>query len=357
MTITTLARNKAMHALLYIGVIFLSFSAGQSQGTLADYEKSKNLGKLVSDKMLHGGVRPEWVGETNSFWYSTLTEKGTEYYLVDAAAAKKSPAFDAEKLAAQLSKLSGKVVKPYELGLRSLKFSDDLKTMTFAVEGYEWAYDTKKKALTKGKEIAAARGGMRQARNWSESRDELDNKPVVSPDSLWDAFIRDYNVWIKPHRGGDAIQYSKDGMPGFYYSAHSLYWSPDSKKLFAIKYRPAWKRFVHYVESSPADQFQPKHSEVEYAKPGDELPYQLPVLFLREEKKQLITKDDLFANQYDIQRFAWKKDNSALTFEYNERGHQVYRVLEIDGATAASKNCYRRKEQHFHQLQWLPLPV
>lgn len=328
---------KITGAFVLTVLLLSSFSGIRAQGTRADYDKAKNLSKLVTDKVLHSSVRPEWIGKTNTFWYSTLTEKGTEYYLVDGSASKKTAAFDAGNLAAQLTGLGGKAANPYELGLRNVKFSDDLKTMTFNNESFEWTYDLKKKKLTKGNAVTGQRGGPRMDRNWSASRDELDNKPVVSPDSLWEAFIRDYNVWIRPHKGSEAVQYSKDGVPGYYYSSYSIFWSPDSKKLVVLKFRPAWKRFIHYVESSPADQVQPKYSEVEYAKPGDELPYQLPVLFLREEKKQLITSDELFSQQFDIERFVWKKDNSALTFQYNQRGHQVFRVLEIDGTTAAVK--------------------
>jgi hypothetical protein len=302
---------------------------------MADYEKSKNLGKLVSDKILHGGVRPEWIGKTSTFWYSTVTEKGTEYYLVDGTGGVRNPAFNALKLSEQLSTLSKKKVGPYELSLRSLKFSDDLKTLTFNAEGSDWNYDRKKNLLTRATVPSSGRGPRSPRTNWSESRDELGNKPVVSPDSLWEALIIDYNLWIKPHKGGDPVQYSKDGVPGFYYSSWNIFWSPDSKKLVVVKFRPSWKRFIHYVESSPADQVQPKHSEVEYAKPGDELPYQLPVLFWREEKKQMATSDELFAQQFDIERFDWRKDSKSLTFEYNQRGHQVYRVLELDGTTAA----------------------
>lgn len=331
--------------LLAVVLAALSANGIHAQGTVADYDRAKNLNKMVSDKILHGGVRPEWIGKSNTFWYSTLTEKGTEYYLVDAATAKKSTAFDAEKLATQLATLSGKPVKPYELPFRNTKFSDDLKTLTFNNDGFEWSYDLKKKNLTKGKAISMDR--PRPGRNWSESRNELDNKPVISPDSLWDAVIRDFNVWIKPHKGGDAVQYSKDGVPGFYYSSYQIFWSPDSKKLVAVKFRPAWKRMIHYVESSPADQVQPKYTDVEYTKPGDELPYQVPVLFLREEKKQYMTSDVLFNQQFDIERFEWRKDSRALTFEYNQRGHQVYRVLEIDGTNGSVRTLIEENNPTF----------
>lgn len=338
---------KTRSLLLTTLLVLLAAAGVSAQGTKADYDRAKNLGKTVSDKVLHGTIRPEWIGKTNSFVYSTLTEKGTEYYLVDAEAAKKSPAFDAEKLAAQLSAQSGKTVKPFELPFRGIRFSDDMKTITFNSDGFEWTWDLKKKVLTKGKVFAMDRFGQRPGRNWSESRNELDNKPVVSPDSLWDAFIRDNNVWIKPHKGGDAIQYSKDGVPGFYYSSYNIFWSPDSKKLVAVKFRPATKRFVHYVESSPADQVQPKHSEVEYAKPGDELPHQVPVLFNREDMKQFIADDALFSLQYDIGRFAWRKDSRAFTFEFNERGHQTYRVLEMDTAAGVIRTLIQESSPTF----------
>jgi hypothetical protein len=44
-------------------------------------------------------------------------------------------------------------------------------------------------------------------------------------------------------------------------------WSPDSKKIAVMKRRPGYNRQVHYVESSPADQVQPKHRR-SYRKPG-----------------------------------------------------------------------------------------
>ena len=36
---------------------------------------------------------------------------------------------------------------------------------------------------------------------------------------------------------------------------------------------------------------------------------------------------------YDITSPVWAKDGHGFTFEYNQRGHQVYRVLEADAQT------------------------
>ena len=51
------------------------------------------------------------------------------------------------------------------------------------------------------------------------------------------------------------------------------------------------------------------------------------------EGKQLPVDDALFRQQFSLSRPEWRKDSRAFTFEYNQRGHQVYRVLEVSAAT------------------------
>ncbi len=75
------------------------------------------------------------------------------------------------------------------------------------------------------------------------------------------------------------ILLSQDGSEGNYYALDTLAWSPDSKHLAAYRIRPGYRREVHYVESSPADQLQPKYSSMVYPKAGDVLALFQPVLF------------------------------------------------------------------------------
>ena len=94
---------------------------------------------------------------------------------------------------------------------------------------------------------------------------------------------------------------------------------------------------MHYIESSPPDQLQPKHSTRDYAKPGDALDAAQPVLFEVETKKQTVIDNSLFPNPYSLSNSVWWKDSRAFTFEYNQRGHQVYRVIEVDPATGKAR--------------------
>ena len=90
---------------------------------------------------------------------------------------------------------------------------------------------------------------------------------------------------------------------------------------------------VRYVESSPADQLQPKTFERYYQKPGDVLDLQQPSFFDVATKHETVVDPTLFPNPYDLSRIEWRKDSRAFTFEYNQRGHQLYSVLEVDASS------------------------
>ena len=133
--------------------------------------------------------------------------------------------------------------------------------------------------------------------------------------------------------GKNEVALSTDGSEGNAYELASIVWSPDSRKIAANRVRPGYRREVHYIESSPADQLQPKHTVNVYAKPGDALALPQPVVFDVAAKTAFVLDNSLFPNPYGLGRFEWRKDSRAVTFEYNQRGHQVYRVLEADAAT------------------------
>ena len=60
-----------------------------------------------------------------------------------------------------------------------------------------------------------------------------------------------------------------------------------------------------------------------------------PVLFDVVEHKQINIENALFPNPYELSDLVWRKDSQSFTFEYNQRGHQVYRVIEVNGSGKA----------------------
>ncbi len=159
----------------------------------------------------------------------------------------------------------------------------------------------------------------------------------ASFDGKYEAFVENFNVFIKPKGDQPAYPISFDGSEDNYYSLRTFAWSPDSKKLVAYHIRPGYDRLVTYIESSPTDQIQPKHTTIHYAKPGDTLDLAFPVLFDVATKGKTEIDHGLFPNPYSISEPVWWKDGRGFTFEYNQRGHQAYTVIEVDGQTGKTR--------------------
>lgn len=309
--------------------LLLGVSALWAQGTADDYRRAYDVKSLFSsDKVYYSGVDAHWIGQTHAFWYVRHTPEGDFYQLVDADSRERSLLFNHDSLAVALRTASGREVRPGGLGLQRLSVSDDRKTLDFEFAGRRWHYRLEGNTLECRGDVPAPRKG----RHWMEVDDEKGGGPVTSPDGKWVAYVRENNVWVREKATGRERQLSYDGTIGFYYSSY-IRWSPDSRKLVSYKLRPAEKRYVYYVESSPSDQLQPRLHKQEYAKPGDELTFKVPCIFHVETGKAVVPSTELFSHQYALHAPQWTADSKHIIFDYNERGHKVYRVLECSAET------------------------
>ncbi|HZX11481.1 MAG TPA: DPP IV N-terminal domain-containing protein, partial [Acidobacteriota bacterium] len=328
---------------LVLGPIFLS-----AQGTQADYERAFGLREKLSNLVLNMPGRPSWIEKTNHFWYRKSVKGGYEFHRVDADKLKKEIAFDHEKLAASLSKILEEEVDPLSLPFRSIEFLEDQKSIQFEIRGWKYTCDLSTYECKKGEKVELRwRRGDFSMWERGPAPKAVSEEVKVSPDGKIEAFIKNYNVYIRPKNKEEESPLSHDGSEGNYYTFDSITWSPDSKKIAAYRLKRGYHRIIHYVESSPEDQLQPKHHEMEYAKPGDVLDVDQPVLFLVDQKKQTQIDNSLFPNPYDLSNPVWRKDSRAFTFEYNQRGHQVYRVIEVDGATGKTRAVINEEAETF----------
>lgn len=300
-----------------------------SQGTVDDYKRAYALREQYSArKVYYADVQPRWIAGTHEFWYVRHTPEGNRYVVVDAGRRTRKDLFQHKKLAAALSRLSGKEVTPATLYLKDLRVNARQDTVRFVFDNHRWTYLSRKDRLTDEGRVPAPVPRP----HWMVRDDEKNHAPVLSPNGKYKAYIKESNIYVQELATGRERQLSIDGTLGHYYSAY-IHWSPDSKKLAACKIRPVEKRYVHYVESSPADQLQPRLHTQEYAKPGDELPFKMPCIFHVESGEIIQPSTELFNHQYALHGPVWDADSRTVTFEYNQRGHQVYRVLELNAHT------------------------
>ena len=260
-----------------------------AQVTTADYLRADTFLKC-SNKMYSSAVIPAWLDSSHYFWYKNHERGGDFYYLVNAKTGKKQRGTDKKQLAAFLT---GKQKPLAEILLKE----EDEKNANYRRNGEE-------------------------------------AKPVVSPDAKWEAYIRDNNVYIRPagdekDKKKEEIALTTDGTTNLFYSSYMI-WSPDSRKLATVKVRGVQERRIPLIESSPESQRQPILQWRDYAKPGDVIEVCLPALFDIESRKQILLNVEPYANQFTLYLTGGRKDSRAVTFEFNQRGHQRYIVGEVN---------------------------
>lgn len=324
-------------------LMLLSSGPAFAQGTLEDYNRAYSLRQKFSGyQVYHSDVNPHWVTGTSSFWYLQRTPQGNEYLLVDADRQIRRPLFVRDSLAVQLQQSLGRRVDARNLPLDKGNLEASLDVFRFVCDGYNWRYEIAANRLTREGKVPPRRKG----RHWMETDDEKGWGPVTSPDGKYEAYIKNDNIFVRDKASGRERQLSQDGTLSNYYSSY-IQWSPDSRKVLSCRIRPVQKRYVYYVESSPRDQLQPKLHQQEYAKPGDELPFKVPCIFHVETGQRCIPETSLFAHQYSLSYLRWDADSKSVTFEYNERGHKTYRVLELSAEDGKVRTLIEEKEEKY----------
>jgi dipeptidyl aminopeptidase/acylaminoacyl peptidase len=337
-------QHRVLQAACLIGLMTIVSSAF-AQLTEADFDRALNIQEKYSGLVLNLPEPPVWQESTDTFVYRKSIEGGHEFDLVDAAAAQsKQPAFDHAKLAAALSTASGESYKATTLPFARFRFVDKRSAIEFTsgapgAPGARWHCDLTSYTCTKSASPRPGAGDGDDDEGYDPTPHSM-NDPhhtEASPDGQWLAFIDNYNVRVRSKDGKQTLDLSTDGSEGNYYAFSTLAWSPDSKYLVAYRIRPGYHRVIRYVDPDPPNQLQPAYSTMVYPKPGDALALQQPSLFDVAAKHETVIDSALFPNPYDLGNATWWRDSRGFTFNYNQRGHQIFRVIEVDSHTGAAR--------------------
>ena len=262
-------------------IIFSVAIQSFAQGTIQDYKNAFKVRSRYENKISNASVNVRQKRDANatSFSYSTFNGDSTVWYDVDISTGVKTPIPTPEQ-----------------------------------------------------RHHPERRGGGEQ-HHWMEVRDEKDGRAESPTERNKFVVHRKNNLYLANERnteGAKDIQLTFDGVDTCYYSSWGTF-SSDGKYYATVLIKPAPKHYVTYTLSSPTDQVQPKYHNQEYAKPGDSLNYRIPVIVDIENQKTIYpVSTALFTSQYHVDAPRWDKNNKTLTFEFNERGHKTYRVLEMD---------------------------
>ena len=258
---------------------------------LERYKKAKVLDSLATRSIFKATVKPHWAADNGSFWYRNfLKDSVKEYISVDLIHGTRKK-LDAE---------------PADTATRYTGFA-------------RW-------------------GGRRWGSFATDS---------LSPDKQWVAFIKDNNVFLRPANGGvsDAFAFTSDGTEGKPYG--QLAWSPDSKYIVGYHINPVNDSAVYYVLSSVSGTTRGQLKKRPYKQPGDPFTTYEMYLFRPADKKTMKVNTPVL-DFFGAPEIHWRaRDNRYFTFERVERGHQRFRVIEVDATTAETRAVIDEKTNTF----------
>jgi dipeptidyl-peptidase 4 len=310
---------------LLLPVLLASMAPGQDSKP-----EPEDYARRTENKVFRASVRPNWLSDNKTLWYRVQTGPGThEFVLINAATGTR-------KTAATLK----------ELGLPD---KEAAKTSTARIQ-------------------------MRKTtRNGGESGLKFINKLEADVDLFWinqeGARIRfggiragqereqhtfDGHVWLITSRNGEPLAVIEAGpqQQSIIIDGKGVNTSrpksekqdkpkrgntsPDGTFTILTESEDIPRRKITIVDSTPKGGLQPELKTLEYLKPGDPLPKPQWIIESTHGTKTKVPRD-LYENPFNTSGkldATWSPDSHEFYFDYNQRGHQLYRILAVNPKTA-----------------------
>jgi dipeptidyl-peptidase 4 len=209
--------RKILMAIFFIATI-------TTYGQKADFQAAEKYSNAnLSGKVGDLSVNPQWIEETDLFWYSFKTSEGRNFYIVDASKKSKQQMFDNRYLASQIHQLTHKPVNELDLPIKELKFrKKSTSKFTFQIDSIKYLYDINSRKLTINDTI-------------HKKDDKKPKWPNYSHDSTMFAYSMNYNLYIMKRNDKDSvgIQLTTDGEKYFSYGMNTNRDTVKNKKGFA----------------------------------------------------------------------------------------------------------------------------
>ena len=305
------------------------------------YDRAEQLLSWNATRLVTGDeVQAQWMKDGARFWYRNKVRQGAEFVLIDPVRGARDLLFDNAKLAAAISTAADTSIDPTKLPFRTFKFAkdgDDERNIEFRFGKRRVTCD-----------IAAYR---------CLSADTLpsDVPYVLSPDRKWEAYVRNYNVYVRPRGAtGDSVQLTSDGVQGWSYGLGDpspqerlapqlrprrpqIKWAPDSRHLLVGRQDTrgvAVMPYISYTSQRPRAFTQP------YALPGDSvIPKPGFHILDRESKSNVRVALDpvpaIASWNLSPRDSAWSANSNHAYLTTLSRGSKMTTVLEVNATSGA----------------------
>ena len=122
-----------------ICIFFFVFSTALAQTVEEKYKRAEQFSQAKVQKlMFKTEVKPNWIGDSDNFWYLNKTRDGKEFIFVNPKKKVRRLAFDHEKLALSLSEAAEKEYKASKLPFSSIEYINEEKAIVFTIGSKIW---------------------------------------------------------------------------------------------------------------------------------------------------------------------------------------------------------------------------
>lgn len=216
-----------MKQILFIWCFLLFAIAAIAQEPVqkGNYDLAARFSPEKLKKMIFSiSVDPHWFKKSDRFWYEYETSNGKNWYIVDPIRKTKTPLFDRDKLAMEITKIVKDPADGLHLKLENLKLQEDENTLKFEVKSSEnvikkdWAELKSKDKSAKDsleKRVFVFQFDL-SSQQLTEIKDaEKDPKRLswasISPDSSKVVFAKNHNLfWMDKSNFMKAVKDEKD---------------------------------------------------------------------------------------------------------------------------------------------------
>jgi hypothetical protein len=135
------------------------------------YQLSTKLDTALRNIPTNNDLIPFWKKDGSAFWYKkNLPNRTWEYYYVDAATGKRKPAFDNNKLAENIEKITGKKQNSLKLQFAELYFADQGNTAKLKIQDKWYELNLSDYSLADTKDTTIYRYNAKRPLQQSRSR-------------------------------------------------------------------------------------------------------------------------------------------------------------------------------------------
>lgn len=310
------------------------------------YREAGLLDSTLKRLAVNNEILPFWNAEGQSFWYKRQLEgRGWEFINADVKMKVHKPAFDHSRMAKTLTNFLGTVQDAGRLKVDEMYFMNSGTKMTLKTEGKWMEINLEDYTIKDVKHTNFVNHDPRRPLQRKRSRWEGIRSGNLSPDGKKLLSLKNGNVFVKDLVSKIDTQLTIDGTEKRPYANFS--WSPDSKNVIGYLLNLKKIDSVHYILSAVEGTSRGQLKSHVYAQPGDAFTSYEPFIFNILTKKR-IKVDAEPIDFFGPQPLHWRHlDNNYFTYEKVDRGHQRFRVIEVDIRTGKTRNVIDEKAKTF----------